>query len=261
MRKSLRDEKSPLDANLESVLPGVHQWHKANEQAISRLGDRVDTFAEAVAAGINTLITKVNMSEQQRADQEARLAALLEMGSNVLRGGQSQLSPTRTTTTFEFENGFPITPAGAPSPAGAPDTWCTTTTVAATVSQEETELDTHKTYRMRPKHQTLTDLYAEWMGTGDFMDEFGGIEGRNQKFGARWRKHLAPYIYSRTERTVKGIRAFAEEKRIDVYDACEQLQEQYKQCKCSCANMVSYFTTIGLLAKKKPRGKVTSRSP
>lgn len=248
MRKALQEEKCPLDACLESVLPGVHQWHQANNQAVVRLGDRLDVFGEAVAGGINTLIHKVDRLEQQRAQKDRRLANMLEMGAQAFRSDQEE--PSQRSTLFEFEHGqrdpADSSPTGSPMQQGS---------VSSVLSECENKLKLHASYRMRPKHRHLTSLYDEWMGIGEFLDEYGGIEGRNKTHGARWRKHITPHIYSRTARTVDGIRAFAEEQGMDIHDACATLQTHYEARKCSVANMVKYFMEINILDKKMRRGK------
>jgi hypothetical protein len=66
--------------------------------------------------------------------------------------------------------------------------------------RDQAELEKHKMFMLKPKHNALVDLMLEWVGVG-----YGGIEGRNNKFGARWRKQITCYIYSRTELTIKGI--------------------------------------------------------
>jgi Transcriptional activator of glycolytic enzymes len=256
MRTALQEEKCPLDACLESVLPGVHQWHQANNQAVVRLVDRLDVFGEAVAGGINTLITKIDRLEQQRIQNDRRLANMLEMGAHAFRNDQQEPSQRSTTTanSFEFEHGqkepADSSPTCSPMQQGA---------VAAVLSECEDELKLHASYRMRPKHRYLTSLYDEWMGFGEFSDEYGGIEGRNKKHGARWRKHLTPHIYSRTARTVDGIRAYAAEQGMDIHDACATLQTHYEARKCSVANMVNYFMEINILDKKMRRGKAVNQ--
>jgi Transcriptional activator of glycolytic enzymes len=241
MRTALQEEKCPLDACLESVLPGVHQWHQANNQAVVRLVDRIDVFGEAVAGGINSLITKMDRLEQQRLQKDRQLANLMEMGAHAFRSEQEpSQQPTATATLFELEQ-----------------RQHETADCSATVypMSECDELKLHASYRMQPKHRSLTSLYDEWMGVGEFADEHGGIEGRNKKLGSRWRKHLTPHIYSRTARTVDGIRAYAAEQGMDIHDACATLQTHYEACKCSVANMVNYFMEIHILEKKNPRGK------
>jgi Transcriptional activator of glycolytic enzymes len=243
MKKALQEEKSPLDACLESVLPGVHQWHQANNQAVVRLVERVDVFAEGTAGGINTLITKMERMEQQREEQDRRIVTMLELGAQAFRKEQFSERPlTTTTTATQIEN-------ETNRPAGAPP--------ATPTTNEEDDVDVHASYRMRPKHRNLTELYDEWIGAGDFADNYGGIEGRNKKYRAQWRKHIPPHVHSRTERTVEGIRAYAKQKGLHVYDACRQLQAEYEARKFSVANMVNYLINIGVLDKKKSRGRTT----
>jgi hypothetical protein len=254
MKKALLEETSPLDACLETVLPGVHQWHQANNQAVVRLVDRVDVFGEAVAGGINTLITKMDRLEQQRAEQDSRIAQLFELGAHAFRNGQSPNRPTASSFATAFENMQLGGPADAPVPPGD-----TSPTQPVTVSQEDDELQIHASYRMRPKHRYLTELYDEWMGVGD-GDNYGGIQGRNEKYGARWRKHIPSQIYSRTARTVEALRIYAKTRHGgDVYAACRELQTEFEACKYSVANMVNYFIGISILDKKKPRGKMNNQ--
>jgi Transcriptional activator of glycolytic enzymes len=250
MRKALSEEKSPLDACLETVLPGVHQWHLANNQAINCLGHKVDCMAETIGNSIHVLINQINRSEEIRNQQHQQLASLLELGSNVLRGNAPSARSNNNNNA----------PAVSMTDIMQDSTSILEQATATTVTDDHSDLERQKTYRMKPKHKSLTDLYAEWVGEGDFMDEFGGIEGRNKRFGAKWRRHLVPYIYSRTERSVKGIRAFAQQQDIPIYDACERLQDSFVRCKYSVANLVSYFISAGLLTKKKPRGKINNET-
>ena len=92
---------------------------------------------------------------------------------------------------------------------------------------------------MKYKHLTLSSLYDEWFGGGEFAtDHHGGIEGRNKEFGTKWRKHLNQMQYSRAMRCVKAIQKYAEEQHMDDFDACVTLQTKYEACKCSPAKVV-----------------------
>jgi hypothetical protein len=249
MRKSLAEETSPLDACLEAVLPGVHQWHQANNTAINQLGERVDSMATCISTGIQAVIDKIDSSDELRTQKNDRLASLLEMGSHLLRNGNPDgLSQVSDTSDNHESN------------SRSRRTAITPVAITQDMDLDENKNDQHSNYRMRPKHQQLMDLYAEWIGDGDFADDFGGIKGQNKRFNASWRKHLAPYLYSRTERTIKGVRAYATENGLSPYDACEQLQPEYEKQKCSVANMVNYFTAAGLLTKRKPRGKKVNKN-
>jgi Transcriptional activator of glycolytic enzymes len=238
MKRALAEERSPLDASLESVLPGVHQWHHANQSAVSNLHCDVNI-------GFSHVIAELQEARKQRVQQQTEFARLLELGRNVLLSG---------TPIVDMDNGND----NVVSPFDVPP--LDTQAEAAPSLDDAAALEIHRTYTMRPKHKELTELLSEWIGSGDFEDQFGGIEGRNKKFGAKWRKHLPKYLYSRSERTIKGIRAYAKQKQISDMDACRELQSVYEQQKRNVKNMVDYFTTTNLIQKCKARGKQLSGS-
>lgn len=256
MRKALAEEKSPLDACLESVLPGVHQWHHANNAAVSSLRDEMKTMNADIKDGIQQIVGELQEARQLRADQDIQIATLLDMGRQVLLTGK----PIEEIATRNYTNNS--APFFTPQRNSihlfqTPMATTTPTNVNTQQSQDDTvEMEHHSTYVMKPQHKTLVGLLSEWVGVGDFHDEFGGIEGRNKKFGASWRKHFVAFTYSRTERTVKGIRAYAEQRTISDFDACRELQEVFEQRKFSVSNMVNYFKDQGLLTTRKPRGKL-----
>lgn len=256
MRKALAEEKSPLDACLESVLPGVHQWHQANNTAVVNLRDEMKTMNSDIKNGIQEIMSELQETRQHRMEQDMQLATLLDMGRQVLLTGKP-IDTIQTNNNIINNNDF-FTPQRQINFS----TFQMETPIDETQQFEDNamEIERHKTFVMKPKHKALVDLLSEWIGVGDFHDEFGGIEGRNNKFGASWRKHLVAFTYSRTERTVKGIRAYAEQRDINEFDACRELQEVYEQRKFSVSNMVNYFMEQGLLTKRKPRGKL-NRTP
>jgi Transcriptional activator of glycolytic enzymes len=245
MTKALAEEKSPLDACLETVLPGVHQWHHANQAAVSALRDDTRTLHCDMNVGFSHVIAELQETRRQRTQQQAEFANLLEMGRRVLLTGTTLEPMSTIETSVDSVIG------------GSPLIDVTDAAVTESLDQGLAELELHKTYTMRPKHKLLTELMSELTGCGDFHDQFGGIEGRNKKYGPKWRKHLPKYTYSRTERTIKGIRGYAKQHNITDMDACRQLQEVYQQQKCAVKNMVDYFTNeLRVLSKRKPRGKV-----
>jgi hypothetical protein len=254
MKKSLVEEKSPLDACLESVLPGVHQWHHANNAAVASLREDMRSMSCGLQDGFDRIVGVLTDERKHRLDQDAQLAKLLELGRNVLLTGNGSAEISNDNRFMSPERN-----RASGSPESSPMTM-TPMTNQISPADNDAELERHKMYAMRPKHKLLVDLMSEWVGAGDFEDEFGGIEGRNNKFGASWRKHLVSYMYSRTERTIKGIRAYAQHNRITDFDACEELQAVYEKQKYSVANMVNYFTQVGMLTKRKPRGKLNAQS-
>jgi len=258
MRKALAEEKSPLDACLESVLPGVHQWHHANHAAVSSLRQDFTVATQEIKEGIQQIVGELHHSSHNRNKQNIQLATLLEMGQHVLLTGK----PSATEVVVNNDNNNSSDVFSTPPRINllSPPTTMPARTIAIDGNLQESnqhEMEQHKTYVMQPKHNSLVGLLSEWVGVGDYQDDFGGIEGRNQKFGASWRKHLVAFTYSRTERTVKGIREYAQQRGLLDFDACRELQKVYEARKCSVSNMVNYFMEQGLLTKRKPRGKVT----
>ena len=51
MAKVLGEEEYPLDARLELVLPGIHQWHSQNQRAVNAVGQKVEELTIAVSRG------------------------------------------------------------------------------------------------------------------------------------------------------------------------------------------------------------------
>jgi hypothetical protein len=60
MEGALETEESPLDAKLESILPGLHQWHTANNAAISKLQANIEALDNKVDTTANAIVNQVD---------------------------------------------------------------------------------------------------------------------------------------------------------------------------------------------------------
>jgi Transcriptional activator of glycolytic enzymes len=77
-------------------------------------------------------------------------------------------------------------------------------------------------YRMVKRHPSLVDMWDEWHGTGMFLDDLGGIEGRNKRFKAKWRKHFKgpqSQQYSQTKCIIESIRKYATNNQVKIEEA------------------------------------------
>lgn len=108
---------------------------------------------------------------------------------------------------------------------------------------------------MKPKHKSLLDLWCEWHGEAPFYDKHGGVVGRDEKFGTKWRKGMNPQQYSRTKRVVDGIMQKAKMEGKTCASAAVELDVLFQDEKCSVGKMVEAMKEAGLLEKKKPRGR------
>jgi hypothetical protein len=113
----------------------------------------------------------------------------------------------------------------------------------------------HTQFRLTHKPRTLSEVWDEWHGLGDFSDPLGGVEGRNARYGPRWRKHINGMAYSRFMRTVQAIKAYSEEQGMDTFDACAELQGKFLECKLSLGKFVEVCKANHLLPTLGARGR------
>jgi Transcriptional activator of glycolytic enzymes len=76
----------------------------------------------------------------------------------------------------------------------------------------------HSNFRLQTKYNNLCEVWNQWYGIDQHGDVYGGISGRNDQFGAKWRKHLDKQQYSRINRIIKAV-SDAAEKEIALDEA------------------------------------------
>lgn len=255
MTKELSDQKDPLDANLEKVLPGVHQWHRINSNQMSKLEESLRRIDGKLESGFEQMSETIALS-QKESDKHLALSFLNIAQKLLDRNGLSVNvqtgvighSPGATSVTGVTEE-LLMSPIGGgnSNPASA---------TATTNDKEADPADTHMLFRMVPKHLNLLELVNEWFGNGDYYDEYGGIDGRNKRYKARWRKKCSINLmhYSRTERTVRAVEEYGKIHGVDKYVAAERLQHVYAiECKTSVTKFVEWAQMHELIAKKGTR--------
>jgi Transcriptional activator of glycolytic enzymes len=256
MTKELRDQKDPLDACLEQVLPGVHQWHRINNNKMAKLEELVLRMDGKLVNGIEQMTETITLTQQESDKQLAfsflNIAQKLLERSGLSGGvpaGDMIGSPFAGNVTGITEDALMESVGGTPNPALA----------TGTANENDADpADVLGLFRMIPKHLSLLDLVNEWFGTGDFHDEYGGIEGRNERYKSRWRKQCSinAMHYSRTERTVRAVEEYGKMHHVDKYVAAERLQHVYAiECKTSVTKFVLWAMEQGLIAKKGTRRK------
>ena len=73
MKTALENESNPLDADLEKVLPGIHQWHQANESKLWGVKSRLDEVIDTVKQGFDGM---VDVASETRAESDKCLAGV-----------------------------------------------------------------------------------------------------------------------------------------------------------------------------------------
>ena len=202
MSSTLQQSSDPMDANLETVMPGVHQWHqvtnesiKAQSHAIHVLDEKFENLVEWIDEGLTRVVDHL---DGHREALDRRLAStFLNIAQDLLYstgGGKNQRDKLATTSPNSISRTIndrtQTSPTATPVDNGEGTPFgCSTVTNSPTTNSTATTADEQSSYRMVKKHKTLDDMWDEWHGLGHFEDAVGGIKGRNKQFGAKWRRH------------------------------------------------------------------------
>ena len=223
MKMKLQSEDSPLDARLESVLPGVYQWHQSTVSTLKSMGET-----------INARLDDLSKQQKELAEQQNDFA---ERFSNKLIGLGLEIRGRTGATVPPLDELALLMGACQQSEKGRP---------AASPIEERKLLEI--------RHETLETMYNEWYGLGSFTDDEGGIAGRNQKYGSAWRKHFPRQDYSRLSRIINAIDSLKTKDNLRTEDAIQCLEPLYQKCGKSLRKMVDTLQQQGYLTRGKPRG-------
>ena len=240
MGVALRHESNPLDANLESMLPGVHRWHSATNTSIETLGGKFDTLKAKVVAARDG--AKRASADERRATEHRIATSFMDMARSLLGGDTGHKFGVR-------EENLNACLSTQNEPVREPEAASEEAAIESSCNPE------HRCFRMTPKHKNVSEMLDEWHGRGRFSDSHGGIAGRDEKHKAKWRKHLDQQHHSRTKRCIYAIKAYAALNKLPIEEAVGQLQGVCEQIGHSVSNVVRHMQSAGILVKNKARGK------
>lgn len=252
MQTALANESNPMDADLERVLPGVHQRLNAHHSLLvgfqQDVDYKMDRLTQTVASGFEKV---TSITENWKAETDKMIGCtLVEAGTNLLRQS-SPMSPGGASV--ESHQPTRMTQLAWQTPSQSKQSTVSTRTTTSSP-------DEHSRYRMQMKHPTLLSVWKEWFGLDEYYDEFGGIDGRNKLHGTKWRKHLNGTSYSKVSQLIKGINANAETNGMQPESVIAEWEGIFTACKHSANNMVKALQSLGKLKKLKQRGKIVSHS-
>lgn len=237
MASALTGDESPLDANLERVLPGVHQWHQVQTESLTELRTEFTEFRQEVTGELQAFgeasHTDCLAADQQMAEAFRRLATAHDGLERIHAEHQPSppSSPVRAIQTDVAVAGSP------PSPAEPSTEPCRK--------------------RMQLKHPSLEGVFNEWNGLEEFEDACGGIKGREEAHGSKWRNQgtVNPQHFSRTKRVILGAEACAHWESVHVSEAVAMPEADFAQCKHSVANFCRPLICNGLIEERPKRAK------
>ena len=223
MEQALVNESNPLDADVEKVLPGVLQWHRDNSNELMSVRQQVSALQTTIQNGFGEISDTFQQDRQELASVLIGIARQLQNGAspNTRRNAAELLQEIRPPVLEEMSTNAP------------------------------TEESIDDGFRMVMKHSSLQNLWDEWHGRNAFYDVKGGVKGRNQMYGSRWRKGIVKHHhYSRTQRIVEVIAKHAHDNDLEDDEAVRQFEAVFKEKKYSISAMVKYLQEEGLMDKR-----------
>jgi hypothetical protein len=258
MKPHLDTDECPLDAKLENVIPGLHQWHRVNDSSLPQLLETVDEIKPQIDNLCSCQETNSNfIIDSLKHETACGLASAAISITPCKKSRKQQQHPSQKPSPsnpqpeepeaggLEELNGYfeGLDESGRPNPHPG--------TMAPKLF-------------MKPKHSSLTSLYKEWYGNDEFDDDFGGVDGRNKMYGCKWRAHIDRQHYSRAMRIVQAIDVTAQENgAVSWQGAVAELEPNFQEANRSLANMVKKLEEKGIIGKGKTRGlrrKATGQS-
>ena len=97
MKGALDSEEDPLDARLETVMPGVHQWHAANNSAVRQLTTEVGSIKSTLDSRFDRLEDTVKIELEQQDDSLAE--SFYKIASGLMQRKRKGTSTPSTITT------------------------------------------------------------------------------------------------------------------------------------------------------------------
>jgi hypothetical protein len=194
---------SPLDSNLEAVLPGVHHRLVANQREVVSLQNLVEE-------GFSTLGTKVTeafecQEEAMKERDQKTGKAYLSLAQGLMGEGNS--SPARAFRRHHEE---------ARMEEGQGNSNSTTNSVLTT-----------RPHSLVMRHKSIYTIYYEWYGLEAYenIPVEGGIAMLETKYKTKWRAHFSPaekQYFSRLQKVVKGIDEQSKRKAKEPYEVLNE---------------------------------------
>ena len=252
MKKVLDTAQDPLESRIDAVVPGLLKWHKNHQENFKKVQLGIGELKKDVEAKIEALSNDVRLERLKQAHRVSR--SLQNLSSTFTDSFEAELR--------EFEaNSLQVsqTDEKAPGERGASEEEKRKKRKNVSIEIESAIYHAQKT--MIVKHKSLRSVWDEWYGVGEHQDVYGGVNGRESRFGARWRKNLVhSQHFSRVKRVIAGIEAYAESKSVHESIAVEALEATFKELNFSLYNFFCFLQKEGYIVKCARRGKKSKTS-
>jgi hypothetical protein len=249
MRSSLSSlgAESPLNLNLEAVLPGLH--------------NRLGSLESTVSAGFSDL-----KKWQHGVDDMVR-----QNGSMVRANQQNASELVSLASRLLLRDGEMGAGGGAGQASSSAPRFNSQQQAAAANDKNDDDDDDHnaanfelaKRHKLMPRHCSLYTVFYEWYGLESSKDQpiVGGFKKCEQLFKSSWRKGHSPAQkkhFSRLKKIIEGLQRKAANDGLAMEEVVEVLAATFsKYCKNSLSKMVDWMMTQRLIPPAKTRATST----
>lgn len=250
MKAALENEEAPFDADLEKVLPGVHERLNAHTSQLHAFGAKLDGTERRVGSLIEQGIQIMLEHQTQCLTEQSAL-----VGASLVHVGQQMLSPRGDSVGDAASTGTNQSPPASPlAPKQAEKV---TNSNSNQQLAKPTAVPPEAVYPIKPVHKNFKGLWEQWFGFGECRDEFGGVPGRNERFGSAWRKEsgITPDFNSRMNRVIKAAVAESKDRRVQPVDVVDCWEEIFAAGNYRLSTLVANLMKLGKIKKKASRGK------
>jgi hypothetical protein len=245
MRTSLvtLEETSPLDYNMEAVLPGVHDRMSAMHSDISLV--RLDV--KNLSLEVKDYSLEVKKVVRQSEDGASQMVKLITYASQLMQlnggagGGAGQASPAP-----------PLNSQRQAAAAAAHDD-------DDDDDEDDDNFGKAKRHTMKGRYQSLHLIYYEWYGLDISKDQpiVGGFKKCEELFKSSWRKHhtnAEKKHFSRLKMIIQGLQKKAVDEGSPMEEVVDILEETYqKSCNKTISKMADWMMQQGLIPQGKKR--------
>ena len=238
MGTALRTAQDPLESRIDAVVPGLLKWHKNHQENFTKIHLEMDTLKKDLGSRIEDLSNDVRLERLKQAHRVSQ--GLQNLSSTFTDSFETELRE------FEAKNCIQL---------GGNDSEQQDRKKAKVVDEIEQAIF-HAEKTMIVKHKSLKSVWEEWYGFGEHKDVYGGIQGRENRFGSKWRRNLVhSQHFSRVKRVITGIEAYAKTQSVHESVAVETLETTFEKLNFSLYNFFCFLQEEGYIVKCARRGK------
>ncbi|KAG7346805.1 glycolytic enzyme transcriptional activator [Nitzschia inconspicua] len=239
MASAIRHEVSPLDATIESVLPGVLEIQRTTHSMVENLGGKVDRFHEAVHGGVHEATQSISEDVTRQLQGLCELLDMAEFDGTESDGDTRHLQERTVAANDLFESEekslsaepFEREDQGLST---EPNATSDTTVAISRTRASGSSTATSPNKRLAPKYHSLKEILDDW------QDPNNGFLVLDKKYGRNWRKDWSDSqktLFSRLSRIYSAVVKYIE-SNPDNNEALAELEEEvFKKKRLSIRGM------------------------